>query len=54
MPYYNTCPICGSNLDPCETCDCEKERTDEHHRLKKGNSQTRKAKKKRVTAQVSH
>lgn len=21
--YYNTCPICGANLDPGETCDCE-------------------------------
>ncbi len=23
MPYYHTCPYCGSNLDPCEKCDCE-------------------------------
>lgn len=22
MAYYNTCPYCGSNLDPGETCDC--------------------------------
>lgn len=22
MPYYRTCHICGSNLDPGETCDC--------------------------------
>ena len=21
--YYKTCPYCGSNLDPCEQCDCE-------------------------------
>ena len=21
--YYHTCPKCGSNLDPGETCDCE-------------------------------
>lgn len=22
MAYYNTCPKCGCNLDPGETCDC--------------------------------
>ena len=22
---YRTCPYCGSNLDPGETCDCKKE-----------------------------
>lgn len=21
--YYNSCPICGANLDPGEVCDCE-------------------------------
>lgn len=21
-PYYNTCPYCGSNLDPGERCIC--------------------------------
>lgn len=21
--YYWTCPYCGSNLDPGETCDCK-------------------------------
>lgn len=25
MPYYNTCPRCGSNLDPGERCECERE-----------------------------
>lgn len=25
MAYYNTCPNCGSNLDPGEKCDCERE-----------------------------
>lgn len=25
MSYYNVCPICGSNLDPGEKCDCQKE-----------------------------
>ena len=24
MPYYHTCPECGSNLDPGEKCDCDK------------------------------
>jgi len=24
MPYYNTCPDCGSTLDPGERCDCQK------------------------------
>lgn len=24
--YYKTCPHCGSNLDPSETCDCQQER----------------------------
>lgn len=23
MPYYNTCPNCGANLDPGERCDCK-------------------------------
>lgn len=22
MAYYNTCPVCGANLDPNEKCDC--------------------------------
>jgi 5-methylcytosine-specific restriction endonuclease McrBC regulatory subunit McrC len=22
--YYYTCPYCGANLDPGETCDCQK------------------------------
>ena len=26
MAYFNTCPNCGSNLDPGEKCDCKKER----------------------------
>ena len=25
MPYYVTCPNCGSNLDPGEVCDCVNE-----------------------------
>ena len=28
MAYFNTCPLCGANLDPGEKCDCrEKEKT---------------------------
>lgn len=23
MSYFRTCPFCGSNLDPCERCDCQ-------------------------------
>ena len=26
MAYYNTCPNCGANLDPGESCDCIKEK----------------------------
>ncbi len=26
MAYYNTCPLCGSNLDPGEPCDCGEKR----------------------------
>lgn len=24
--FYDTCPDCGANLDPGETCDCKKQR----------------------------
>lgn len=24
MAYYDTCPNCGSNLDPGEKCECAK------------------------------
>ena len=27
--YFVTCPLCGSNLDPGERCDCEEGRN--HH-----------------------
>lgn len=35
MAYYNTCPHCGSNLDPGERCECEsrKEREQEENRI---------------------
>lgn len=30
--YYNECPYCGANLDPCEKCDCREteEKTEEN------------------------
>lgn len=30
MPYFNTCPHCGSNLDPGESCDCKEQRGTQH------------------------
>lgn len=30
MPYYGTCPLCGANLDPGETCDCQRNETEEN------------------------
>lgn len=29
MPYYNTCPNCGANLDPGEKCTCQAEKPPE-------------------------
>lgn len=29
MAYFNTCPMCGSNLDPGERCDCERIRQEQ-------------------------
>jgi hypothetical protein len=26
--YYHTCPLCGANLDPDESCDCQNDNTD--------------------------
>lgn len=26
MSYYKTCAFCGAVLDPCEICDCRKEK----------------------------
>ena len=28
MPMYVTCPICGSNNDPGEKCDCERKKAE--------------------------
>ena len=32
MAYYNTCPNCGSNLDPGERCECENEKAKEQEK----------------------
>ncbi len=29
MAFYYTCPLCGSNLDPGEHCNCEREKEQE-------------------------
>ena len=29
MSYYRTCPYCGANLDPGETCDCQIEKKEQ-------------------------
>ena len=31
--YYWTCPYCGANLDPNESCDCRKEQSSEDYKL---------------------
>ncbi len=28
--YYHTCPYCGANLDPEETCDCREEKENDN------------------------
>lgn len=35
MAYYNTCPRCGSNLDPQEKCDCETREVEQQQFFKK-------------------
>lgn len=30
--YYQTCPYCGANLDPGESCDCEEATAIREHR----------------------
>lgn len=27
--FYRTCPHCGCNLDPSESCDCQQERKED-------------------------
>ncbi len=36
MAYYNVCPLCGSNLDPGEKCDCQKAQEAKREGEKKG------------------
>lgn len=36
MAYYNSCPYCGSNLDPGEMCDCQQEARKSGERKRKG------------------
>lgn len=33
MAFFNTCPICGANLDPGESCDCQEEREIERQKM---------------------
>lgn len=42
MPYYETCPECGSHLDPGEKCDCEREQNYEKARKKGAKSHIKK------------
>lgn len=32
MAMYWTCPICGANLDPGESCDCQEDNKDEEEK----------------------
>lgn len=36
--YYWTCPYCGANLDPGESCDCreEKDKDADNYQLVRG------------------
>lgn len=34
--YYWTCPYCGANLDPGESCDCKKEAVDDYKSVQGG------------------
>lgn len=34
--YYWTCPYCGSNLDPGESCDCKEEETVDDYKSVQG------------------
>ncbi len=35
MAFYETCPLCGANLDPGEPCDCQEEKELEGERLRR-------------------
>lgn len=34
MAFYNTCPLCGGNLDPGERCDCIQEELQKEQAMK--------------------
>lgn len=36
--YYHTCPYCGANLDPNESCDCQYEVTEKSEESEVNNS----------------
>lgn len=36
MSYYNICPDCGAHLDPCEKCDCQKDKLNFKEDIKNG------------------
>ncbi len=38
--YFNTCPKCGSNLDPGERCDCEKSKREKEDKLYADSAET--------------
>ncbi len=33
MAFYITCPLCGANLDPGESCDCQEKKEQENQRM---------------------
>lgn len=33
MAFFNTCPLCGANLDPNESCDCQDEKEKERQKI---------------------
>jgi hypothetical protein len=40
--YYWTCPYCGANLDPGESCDCKKETADDYQSVQGGDNNDKK------------
>ncbi len=35
MAFYDTCPLCGANLDPGEPCDCQDVKEQEARQVQK-------------------
>ena len=48
MGYYRTCPHCGANLDPGETCDCQ-----DKERAAQGATNTRDGRAEQIEPAVS-